>query len=759
MKIGISFALIVVINLCAGQNQESTLAIIPAPSVLKVTKGTFELTPKTPVVLLDPRLRSDADVFNEFLQSEYGFTLQISTDRTSGGVILERSSQENEHLSSEGYRMSVTEDRVTITGDEAGVFYGLQTLKQLLPVDRGQPLRVPGVEIEDAPRYRWRGMHLDVCRHFFPKEFVKKYIDEIAMYKMNTFHWHLTEDQGWRIEIKKYPKLTEIGAWRNGSMVGPYNDQKFDSVRYGGFYTQEDVMEIVAYAAKRHVTIVPEIEMPGHSTAALASYPWLSCTGGPFEVGKSWGVYDDVYCPKDETFQFLEDVLSEVCALFPGKYIHIGGDECPKERWKACPHCQALIRKEGLKDENELQSYFIRHIEKFLNSKGKQIIGWDEILEGGLAPNAAVMSWRGTEGGVAAAKQKHNVVMTPGAYCYFDHYQGNPQYEPLAIGGYTPLEKVYSYDPTPAELSPDEQQYILGAQGNVWTEYITSPQLVEYMALPRMAALAEVVWSPKDHRDYKDFQQRLVRSFPLLDSMGVNYSKALYDIKTAVKPSPAGNGVLFELSTPFDPAGICYTVDGSLPTPGGTHYQAPINITKNVGVIAAYFDGRKQKGYAIEQRFFVTKSTGKKIILKTLPSENYFGDGAITLVDGIRGDTARYGQNWLGWEGANMEAVIDLGARENFSRVTIDVFDAEASWIHFPKAIEVFVADDTVHFRSVAKLSSGEIREKGKVIEMNFGEHTARYVKVVAENAGKIPAGKPGAGNDAWLFVDEIMVE
>ena len=417
------------------------------------------------------------------------------------------------------------------------------------------------------------------------------------------------------------------------------------------------------------------------------------------------------------------------------------------------------MKREGLKDENELQSYFIRHIENFLNSKGKQIIGWDEILEGGLAPNAAVMSWRGTEGGIAAAKQKHNVVMTPSSHCYFDYYQGNPQYEPLAIGNYTPLEKVYSYDPTPAELSPDEQQYILGAQGNVWTEYITSPQLVEYMALPRMAALAEVVWSTKDRRDYKNFQQRLAGSFPLLDSMGVNYSKALYDIKTAVKPSPDGNGVLFELSTPFDPAGICYTLDGSLPAPGGPRYQAPIHITKNVGVKAAYFEGENQKGYTIEQRFFITKSTGKKITLKTLPSEKYFGDGAISLVDGIRGDTAHYERNWLGWQGPDMEAVIDLGVRETFSKVTMDVFDAEASWIHFPKAIEVFVADDTAHFKSVGKLSAGEIRTKGKVVEMDIGAHTARYIKVVAETAGKIPAGKPGAGNDAWLFVDEIMVE
>ena len=419
-------------------------------------------------------------------------------------------------------------------GDGAGFFYALQTLVQLIPPLEIKTLKeapqksflLPYVYIRDQPRYDWRGMHLDVCRHFFPISFVKRYIDLIAAYKMNTFHWHLTEDQGWRIEIKKYPKLTEIGAWRSGTMIGSFKYKQMDTIRHGGFYTQKEIKEVVAYATKRHITIIPEIEMPGHSLAAIASYPWLSCTGKKQEVAKTWGVFDDVYCTKDSTFKFLEDVLTEVMALFPGNYIHIGGDECPKTRWKTCPNCQALMKKENLKDENELQSYFIKRIEKFVNSKGKQIIRWDEILEGGLAPNAAVMSWRGTEGGIAAAKQKHNVVMSPGKPCYFDHYQSRDKTsEPLAIGGFNPLDSVYNYNPTPVSLSDEEAKFIMGAQGNVWTEYILDEKQVEYMAVPRMIALAEVLWTKPENKNFANFIERLNKNKLLLDMWQVYYAK------------------------------------------------------------------------------------------------------------------------------------------------------------------------------------------------------------------------------------------
>lgn len=742
-----------------GRQPDTVIPLIPKPATLYRTEGVFQLTSAVSIVVQASRLRSEAALFNDFLQKKYGYRLQVSrSDRSpSNAVIL--SPARNARRSSEGYRMSVTKGGIRISGSSAGVFYALQTLIELLPADRRSPIDIPCMEIEDAPRYSWRGMHLDVCRHFFPKEFIKKYIDEIALYKMNTFHWHLTDDQGWRIEIKKYPKLTQTGAWRSGSMVGAYIEQKFDSVRYGGFYTQAEIKEIVAYAARRHVTIVPEIELPGHSTAAIASYPQLSCTGGPFEVGKAWGVYDDVYCPKKETFKFLDNVLTEVCALFPGKYIHIGGDECPKDRWKKCRHCQALIRNAKLKDENGLQSYFIRRIERFLNLKGKQIIGWDEILEGGLAPRAAVMSWRGTQGGIAAAKQKHHAVMTPGSHCYFDHYQGSPQYEPLAIGGYTTVEKVYSYEPTPLELYASAKKYILGAQGNVWTEYISTPEHVEYMAIPRMTALAEVVWSSKEGRNFPEFRARLLKHFQLLDNLGVNYSKAIYGMETKVRRSPTQDGIVFELSSPFDSTGIRYTLDGSEPGLTALTYSSAISIPKTTVVKAAYFENGKQRGGVIVQPLFVSKSTGKSISLKYPPHEDYHGDGAFTLVDGVRGDFSRHGQHWLGWWGPDMEAVVDLGKPEKISKVTIDVFNGEASWIHLPKAVEVFVSNDTVNFVSAGKLSGEDIGKGGNVIEMTIGDQTARYVKVVAESVGKIPEGKPGAGNDAWLFVDEIIVE
>ncbi len=381
---------------------------------------------------------------------------------------------------------------------------------------------LPRCKITDYPRYSYRGLHLDVCRHMFPVGFIKKYIDLMAMHKMNSFHWHLTEDQGWRIEIKKYPLLTSVGAWRKSSPVGRNEGQ--DSIPYGGFYTQDEVRDIVEYARKRFITVIPEIELPGHAQAALASYPHLSCTGGPFEVWTWWGVSENIYCAGNEqVFEFLEGVLTEVMHLFPSPYIHIGGDEAPKTRWKACPKCQRRIRSEKLADEHQLQSYFVTRIEKFLNSQGRNIIGWDEILEGGLAPNATVMSWRGTQGGIETARLKHPVIMTPGSPCYFDHYQADPSLEPLAICCFNPLEKVYAFEPTPQELTPEEATYIIGAQGNLWTEYIKTPEHAEYMAYPRAIALAEVVWSPKDKRNYDDFLIRLESHKLRLDYRGVNY--------------------------------------------------------------------------------------------------------------------------------------------------------------------------------------------------------------------------------------------
>ncbi|MBS1635587.1 MAG: beta-N-acetylhexosaminidase [Bacteroidetes bacterium] len=505
---------------CSGQGNAVFWPIIPLPESIVPHTGEFVLTAETKIYV--GQQAPPADFLNVFLKLYHGFGLQTTADSSEANTIR----FELTPTAKEAYILSIKPSGIKVTGDSSGLFYGIQSLIQLIGVKTGKPLKLHCAEIIDSPRYTWRGMHLDCSRHFFTKEFVEKYIDLLASYKFNTFHWHLTDDQGWRIEIKKYPKLTSVGAWRHGSMVGAYSDHKFDTIRYGGFYTQNDIREVVAYARARHITIVPEIEMPGHSVAAIAAYPYLSCTGKQIDVQKEWGVFDDVYCTKDSTFAFMEDVLAEVMTLFPGKYIHIGGDECPKTRWKTCPHCQALIKKEGLKDEHELQSYFIRRIEKFVNAHRKQIIGWDEILEGGLAPNAAVMSWRGTEGGIIAARQKHMVVMTPGKPCYFDHYQSrNKSKEPHAIGGYNPLDSVYAYNPTPGVLNAEESKYIMGAQGNVWTEYILTGNQVEYMAVPRMCALAEVLWTPAEKKSFVFFLSRLKVNSAILDRKNIHYAK------------------------------------------------------------------------------------------------------------------------------------------------------------------------------------------------------------------------------------------
>jgi hexosaminidase len=535
MKSLFFFFLFFLASLFIRAQQAAIYPIIPKPSGIIPSAGTFTLSGAV-AIYTNSKAYPEALYLQSYLESSYGLKLLLKTHDVSLNTVTTKTqaiyleadnSAENKQNQDEGYKLEIGTGTIKISShDPAGIFYGIQSLIQLIPANAS--LEIPCATISDKPSYSWRGMHLDCCRHFFTKAEVKKYIDYLAFYKLNTFHWHLTDDQGWRIEIKKYPKLTTIASQRKQTLVGrPGKDNVYDGKPYGGFYSQEDIKEIVAYAGTRHITIVPEIEMPGHALAALAAYPELSCKGGSFDVGDTWGVYDDVFCAgKEQTFVFMENVLSEVCALFPGKFIHVGGDECPKERWKTCPQCQARIKKENLKDEHALQSYFITRIEKFVNEKGKQIIGWDEILEGGLAPNAAVMSWQGTEGGILAAKQKHFAVMTPGKPCYFDHYQvKDHSNEPLAIGGFNPLDSVYHYKPAPAVLSADEKQYILGAQGNVWTEYMPDFKQVEYMSLPRMAALAEALWTPIDLKNYSEFISRLTINAKLLDKMKVNYAR------------------------------------------------------------------------------------------------------------------------------------------------------------------------------------------------------------------------------------------
>lgn len=537
---------ILIFLLCGALSFAQEVKIIPQPVQVITNTGNFVINPQTKLVLANKDDKTTAAFLNKYLLDYYGFELSI-VKKASKNSIEFKSLKNVAGLKSEGYSLKSDSKRVVIEGNSpTGTFYGMQTLIQLLPVEKSNNLKIASVDIKDEPRFAYRGAMLDVGRHFFPVSFVKKYIDYLALHKMNYFHWHLTEDQGWRIEIKKYPKLTEIGSKRNGSIIGRYPGNGSDNTSETGFYTQEEVKDIVKYASDRFITVIPEIEMPGHSSAAIAAYPLLSCfpnektvipdnmisekskqelaSGRVKLVQETWGVFTDVYAPTEYTFNFLEDVLDEVMALFPSKYIHVGGDESPKDAWKRSEFCQQLIKEKGLKDEHGLQSYFIQRMEKYINKKGRTLIGWDEILEGGLAPNAVVMSWRGEEGGIAAAKENHQVIMTPGAYVYLDHSQTKNEKE-VTIGGFLPLETVYGYEPVPKELNEQQAKYVLGAQGNVWTEYMANPAKLEYMIFPRLSALSEVLWSPKGKKDWPAFQTKIETAKKRYDMWGANYFK------------------------------------------------------------------------------------------------------------------------------------------------------------------------------------------------------------------------------------------
>lgn len=752
-----SFYILFFTSCCFFAQTKIELPIIPLPNKCVLQKGEFKLTKNTLLFANNESLSKYLIYLNSQLKNTCGFNLSDSKSIPKNNFIqVELIKLPNQSV--EAYRLRIDEQKIMISGDTTGIFYGIQTLLQILNTQNHTEIILPCIEIEDQPRFNWRGMHLDVCRHYFPISFVKRYIDFLAMYKFNTFHWHLTEDQGWRIEVKKYPLLTEVGAYRKGTMVGAYSETKFDTIRYGGYYTQEEIKEIVKYAQERQITIVPEIEMPGHSQAAIAAYPWLSCTGKKQEVAKGWGVFEDVYCTKDSTLQFLKDVLDEVMTLFPGKYIHIGGDECPKTRWKQCDQCQSLIKKEKLKDEHELQSYFIKRIETYVNSKGRQIIGWDEILEGGLAPNAAVMSWRGEEGGIAAAKQKHKVVMSPGTHCYFDHYQAAPSDEPLAIGGYTPLDKVYAYEPIPKELKVDEQKYIMGAQANVWTEYILNEKQVEYMSMPRMAALAEVLWTMPEIKNETNFLTRLEKHFLLLDKMHVNYAKALYQIDIKIRNDLKPKSLFLELAANNYLGEIRYTLDGSEPNYLSKKYAEPLILNNDISIKCALFKEKEQKGKTITKHYQVNKATNKKLTFKTEPSKYYNKGGGFVLVNSETAKLPRVNEQWLGWSGDDIEVTIDLENIEEINTVEIGFLKEELNWIYLPKEVIIFLSKDGTNFNESKRIDQKDYLNERTVV-FNLNTTKARYLKILAKNNGKIKTGMPGAGEDAWLFCDEIKIK
>ena len=698
-------------------------------------------------------------------------------------------------LGTEGYRLDITDQFVTLEANgPAGFFYAVQTLYQLLPpvvLSRKRPLvavlypkptqprpfalspdslTLPACRIQDQPRYAYRGLMLDVSRHFFPVSVVKRYIDLMALHKFNTFHWHLTDDQGWRIEIKKYPKLTQVGANRRETLVGHYDEfdpQVFDGKPYGGFYTQADVRDVVRYAAAKQITVVPEIEMPGHALAALASYPELSCEADkPYSVATKWGVFPDVFCPTEKTFSFLEDVLTEVMDLFPGKYIHIGGDECPKEAWRKSAFCQQLMKREKLKNEDELQSWFITRIDKFVTKKGRRIIGWDEILEGGLSPNATVMSWRGTKGGIQAAQQRHDVIMTPGGFCYLDHLQGDPGQEPLGFGGILPLEMVYSYNPTDESLTPEQQRYILGVQGNLWTEYIPDQSQVEYMVWPRAAALAEVAWSPLTDKSYADFTRRLPQHFERLTQLGVNVSRTFYDPTFTAQPTPDGR-VAVALAVSPSAASVAhpdvrYTLDGSIPSGESMRYEAPILLNKTTNVRAAAFAGPKPINQLakIQKEFIVSAATGKSYTYLYPPTTGRPDTGQL-LTDGNTGNMGGYEVADIVSYAGDFGVVLDLGRVQSVQGVRVGFLKYTARNMCLPKQVIIDVSDDGQTFQPVGTFACNAA-EGGKRsfvrLPFDFLPTSARYVRVVARKAGQVPAGLRNPGQPAQMGVDEVEV-
>ena len=655
-----------------------------------------------------------------------------------------------------------------------GFLYALQSLEQLLPaaVYGTEPApdaawEVPCVKIADAPRFAYRGMHLDVARHFFSVDEVKRYIDVMAIHKLNTLHWHLTDDQGWRIEIKRYPELTAVGSIRKATVVrkewGTY-----DGTPYGGFYTQDEIRDVVKYAADRGVTVIPEIDLPGHMLAALTAYPELGCTGGPYEVWGRWGVADDVLCPgREKTFEFLEGVLTEVMELFPSEYIHIGGDECPKVRWEKCPRCQAKIRQLGLKDDGEhtaehyLQSYVTDRIGKFLAQHGRRIIGWDEILEGRAPSDAVVMSWRGSEGGIAAAKLGHDVIMTPNSHFYFDYYQSlDTDAEPFGIGGYIPMEQVYSYDPAFPELTPEQQKHILGVQANLWTEYVLSDEHLEYMLLPRLAALSEVQWCQPETKDWN----RFIGSFrmdEIYSQMGYEFAKHIFGVTASYAVDPEKGGVVMTLTTQGG-APIRYTLDGSDPTASSPLYKAPVTIGESCTFKAAALrEGMQTPVYT--RKFDFNKATGRRIALNAAPTLKYTYGGASLLVDGYRGGPVYSNGAWIGFLNEPLDVTIDMQGAKPYSAVTVESLVEKGEWVFPPSSVGVYLSDDGSEFTEAALMSvpqeTAGSPDGVKPFKVLFPETSARYLRVVARTVDPIPAWHGAAGQKAHMFVDEIIVE
>lgn len=748
----------------------SDYEIIPKPLDVNC-KGDASFLLKDGVAVIYPennqKMQDNAEFLVDYVEKQTGVKLTSHAGMPVDGAICLTLDLNDDNA--EAYKLIVNDKRVCISGaSEAGVFYGIQTLRKSLPVAQDINVNLSAVEIYDKPRFAYRGAMLDVARHFYTVDEVKTFIDMLALHNINRFHWHLTDDQGWRIEIKKYPKLMSVASERKETVVGRWYSGIYDGKPYGGYYTQDELRDVIDYAAKRHITIIPEVDLPGHMQAALTAYPELGCTGGPYEVRTIWGVSQDVLCVgNDFTLQFVKDVLSEVADIFPSEYIHIGGDECPKVRWEKCPKCQERIKSLGLKSdakhtkEQRLQSYMIQEAAKYLKEKGKRIIGWTEILEGGLVPDATLMSWIGESGGIEAAHQHHDVIMTPNTYLYFDYYQSKKvEDEPLAIGGYLPIEKTYNYEPMPKELTKEEQQYIKGVQANLWTEYIPVFSQVQYMVLPRLGAAAEVQWTDPSKKDYKDFLRRVPHLVAVYDCYGWNYATHVYDVNVDMKADTVNHVLNVQLSTMADDP-IYYTLDGQDPTEKSLKYTKPFTIDQSVVLkTMAVHPDRTSKISVDTIRF--NKATLKPVVLLQ-PNESRFSpDGPVVLVDGRNGNHSFDTGAWLTVAGNDLEAVINMQAETILSSASVHVYVRKDAWLFDARGFSVSVSSDNKNYKEVASQEYKQMQESDSdgIIEheLSFDPCKATYVKIKVISEKSMPDWHWDAGKAPFLLVDEIIL-
>ena len=755
---------------CSGELQKADYQVIPLPK--NITENTAEkpfiLSKNTCITYPTSQveLAKEANFLSEFLNEILGYSLKVEASDSFKIGAINLSVDPTIFTEKDSYKIIVNENNINIISSEASsAFFAIQTLRKSLPFDaKGENIVMPAAEIYDYPRFGHRGMMLDVSRHIFDLDSIKEFIDVMALHNMNKFHIHLTDDQGWRIEIKKYPELTQVGAWRSGTKIG--KSETYDTIRHGGFYTQEELRELVQYAADRHIDIIPEIDLPGHQLAALATYPELGCTGGPYEVWRQWGVSDDVICAGNEdAMRFLEDVLTEVMDIFPSEYIHIGGDECPKVRWEQCPKCQAKIKELGFKDDEHfkaeayLQSYVMTRMEKFVENHGRKVIGWDEILEGGLGPNVTVMSWRSIDGGKEGAKQHHDVIMTPCSHLYFDYYQtDNIDDEPLAIGGYIPVSRVYEFEPIPSDLTEEEAKHILGPQANLWVEYIKNMNTVFYRVLPRMDALTEVQWVSPEQKDYDSFRKRAYKMVELYDIKGWNYAKHIFDIDVEIVPNVEAKCIDVTMSK-FGEGDILYTLDGTDPLTNGTKYTEALKLTENAK-LRAIVKRARSVGKEFKSDIELSKSSMKPISLKNEPHENYRFDGANTLIDGLSGGNNYKTGRWIAFFGENLDATIDLIEEQEISNLQFNCNLTKGDWIFNAKSVKILASNDGNTFEEIhyQEFPIETVREDGFIsYSVDFEKASTRFVNVVIE-PHMCPEGHSGYGYPAWIFVDEIKI-